>query len=449
MELPAEKYYGYALKAYETKDKAGNITAEKWRAVFYYKDADGKRRQKNVTLETEGRDKGRSTQIQRAASNEAEALRQKLNQEVVEEAKRAEEEAKRPKPVRCTVADCVRSYIEDCDIQRSTATSYRGMLKNAIAPKLGGILLDDLTKEDCKKWIGWVSRKYSRPYASNSLRLLKGALSYACDDEQGWVGRNVAVNVKVPKADKDESASKPNALTDAECARLLNIVNTALYSPDGFKDLPFMLAVKIAIYTGLRRSEICALQWKSVDFDNGTVSVTQSIGHTNSEFYVKDPKSKSSYRTVECPDELMRDLAERKRAMQEQCMELGVPLTGEHYVIGGADGSFLKPPRIDDHWRALSKNLHLMGTQNSPVPFHGLRHTYATMLIQSNEVDITTVSAMLGHSKTSITLDRYASTGSKAKRNAANVLGGILEQGQAKHANDGQVIELGKTGTDN
>lgn len=68
----------------------------------------------------------------------------------------------------------------------------------------------------------------------------------------------------------------------------------------------------------------------------------------------------------------------------------------------------------------------LRGTQNKPVTFHGLRHTYATLLIQ-NGMDITTVSSLMGHSKTSITLNRYASTRDQQKHAAAKRLGQVID----------------------
>lgn len=316
------------------------------------------------------------------------------------------------------------AYIEDCSIQRSTASSYRGMLKNAIDPSIGQIPLSKLTKEDCKGWVRSTLSRYSRSYAANALRLLKGSLKYACDIDQQWIERSVAANVRLPKADICEQ-EKPNALTPGEAQRLLSIVNDALASPGGYRTLPVMLAIKIAIYTGLRRGEICALRWVDVDLDEGRIHVTQAIGHNNSEFYIKSPKSSSSYRWVDCPPQLIDDLYKRKKAMEQWCKESGFAFTPEHYVIGSPDGAFLKPPRIDDHWRALSKNLVLVGTQNKPVPFHGLRHTYATLLLQ-NGVDVTTVSSLMGHSKTSITLNRYASTGDQQKSAAAKRLGQVI-----------------------
>lgn len=418
-ELEPNLYTSCSVSPFTTTTKKG-VTSHKWRAVFSRRDANGKRQQKSVVLATEGHGRSRngkpSKQMRQIAENEALRIFEKTNEEIERSF-----EAHTGK----TVSDCIDAYIDDCTVQRSTASSYRGMLKNAINPTIGKIALEDLTKDDCKKWVGTINKKYSRAYASNSLRLLKASLKYACDVDQQWLERNVAANVKLPKADLCEQ-EKPNALTEGEAQRLLTIVNEALLSPGGYRDLPVMLAIKISLYTGLRRSEICALRWTDVDLQNGRVHVTQSIGYSDSKFYIKSPKSSSSYRWVDCPPQLVQDLERRKKAMEQWCDEAGIKLTGEHYVIGFPDGAFLKPPRIDDHWRALSKNLVLRGTQNKPVHFHGLRHTYATLLLQSG-VDVTTVSSLMGHSKTSITLNRYASTGDQQKNAAAMKLGQVID----------------------
>lgn len=446
MQLDTEKYASYSLIR-EDKKRPNGAIAYKWRAQYPYKDDSGRWKNKRVTLKTEGRDKGRSNRIRKAAELEAEQLRQQMNAE--QEA--ATIEASKPKPTVITVAACVEAYIDTwCKVQRSTETSYRGMLKNGIAPRIGSIPLVDLRKAACDRWVTEMLEEYSRPYVSNSLRLLKAALDWACDPEEHdgepWTERNPASRVRLPKPDKSDF-KRPNALTEDEATVLMSVVNSALSTPNAYGELTFMLAVKISLYAGLRRAEICALRWRDVDLKGCTIHVEQSIGHTNSEFYVKDPKSESSRRAVPMHPELMEDLKRRRAAMIEQCFELGVPLTPEHYVLGGADGSFLKPPRINDHWRALSKNLHLMGTQNTPVAFHGLRHTYATRLINEG-TPISQIAALMGHSNPTVTINRYTSPSERGMREAAERLGESLQADIKKRGGRGQVIDLGKTGTD-
>lgn len=417
-----------------------------WRAFFTYRADDGKTwRKKTEKLSHVGWDKeGAKRQMHRdAAKAEANERLEKLNEEYREELSNP-----KPKPEELmSVAECVSQFIEQNNqLQRSTRTSYEGMLKNVIAPTIGKIKLEELTKKDVEKWEKAILKKYSRPVCSNSLRLLKATLSWAEDDEQHYVERNVAKSVKLDKPEQKVDTT-PNALTDGELARVVMTVNSNLQTDDGYAKLPCMLAIKIALYTGLRRGEICGLQWGDIDYENNKISVRRSIGCTNSEFYVKSPKSDSSEREVKCLPELMNDLRRRQLAMSEACMAYGEPLKDTHYVLGYVDGSFLKPPRIDDHWRALASAMCLKGTQNKDrVTFHCLRHTYATNSLLSNEYDLRTTAKLLGHSDPAITLKRYASTSDKLEQQSVNNLGARYEAILSEHANDGAVYELPSKG---
>ena len=101
MDAPAEKYATVHVRAYETKNKNGKVTGYKWRAVLPYRKEDGEWTKKTITLTTEGRDKGRSKQIEKAAQNEAETLRKRLNAEESEELQLHE-----------TVAEYFSRYVE-------------------------------------------------------------------------------------------------------------------------------------------------------------------------------------------------------------------------------------------------------------------------------------------------------------------------------------------------
>lgn len=339
---------------------------DRWRAQFPYFE-DGVWHKKTQLLEHRGRDKGRSHKHRDAAMVEAEVVRARLNAE-------AEAEASRPAES-ISVADLVSTYItmECADIARSTATGYSGMLRRNIEPYIGSIPLEDLTEEDVQEWVNAMAKKHARSTACNSLRLLRGSLKYGL--RKKLVSENVAAWAKVPK-NEDADYGRPNSLTGRERVRVLNTLNASI-------DVPAILAAKISLYTGLRRGELCALKWKSVDFSHSSIRVEAAIGHTDTEFYVKGPKSASSRRTIpNCPEDLMHDLAARKRDMEEECIRLGIEFSEEMFVLGFPDGSFLKPPRINGAWRALSKALNLHGVLNrNTVTFHDLRHSFATYAV--------------------------------------------------------------------
>lgn len=384
---------------------------DRWRAQFPYFE-DGVWRKKTQLLEHRGRDKGRSHKHRDAAMVEAEAIRARLNAE-------AEAEALEP-AVSMSVAELVSSYITMvcADIARSTATGYSGMLRRNIEPYIGSIPLEDLTEEDVQEWVGVMAKKHARSTACNSLRLLRGSLKYGL--RKKLVSENVAAWAKVPK-NEDADYGQPNSLTGRERVRVLNTLNASI-------DVPAILAAKIALYTGLRRGELCALKWKCVDFSHFSIRVEAAIGHTDAEFYIKGPKSVSSRRTIpNRPEDLMHDLAARKRNMEEECTRLGTEFSGEMFVLGLPDGSFLKPPRVNDAWRALSKALNLHGVLNrNTVTFHDLRHSFATYAV-ANGVDPRTLASLMGHSKASMTLDKYASADPKATASAMDALGRLYK----------------------
>ena len=387
--------------------------ADRWRAQFPYLE-NGVWHKKTQLLEHRGRDRGRSHRHHDAAMIEAETIRASLNEA-------AAQEAANPKASSITVGELVSRYIEiDCaDIARSTATGYRGMLRRNIAPYIGDIPLDDLTEEDVQKWVTSMASSYARSTTCNSLRLLRGSLKYGL--RKKWVTENVALWAKVPK-NEDADYGRPNSLTNRERIRVLNTLNASI-------DIPAMLAAKIALYTGLRRGELCALKWKNVDFASSTIRVEAAIGHTDNEFYLKGPKSISSRRAIpNCPKDLMEDLTNRKENMKSECANLGVEFDEELFVLGYPDGSFLKPPRVNDAWRSLAKALKLHGILNrNTVTFHDLRHSFATYAV-SNGIDPRTLASLMGHSKASMTLDRYASADPKATASAMKTLGRLYKR---------------------
>ena len=103
--------------------------------------------------------------------------------------------------------------------------------------------------------------------------------------------------------------------------------------------------------------------------------------------------------------------------MMEQCMEAGVPFSGDLYVVGSVDGSYAVPSLLSGAWRQLSSSLGLVGTQGRPVTFHDLRHSFATTAIAEG-ADVASVAAVLGHSNVAMTLNVYADADPEAKRAA-------------------------------
>lgn len=154
------------------------------------------------------------------------------------------------------------------------------------------------------------------------------------------------------------------------------------------------IGVLLALCTGMRIGEVCALQWEDVDFTQKIITVRHTVGRIyNCELKTTErihtsPKTKNSCREIPISKQLFQSLKTVRRQSQSP------------YVVGTSTQS--KEPRsYRDYFSRLLKRLNI-----PHLVFHGLRHTFATRCIES-QCDYKTVSVILGHSNVATTLNLY------------------------------------------
>lgn len=422
MQVESQKFETVSLRKYGK---------EGWRAQFPYKDEAGNWKKLTRTLKTTGRDRGRSTTIRDAARIEAEAMRCKLNDEY-----RIERERKELGFVRGeTVSEYVAAYIDGRanHVERSTAAEYRRILSKLITPKLGAVELDALTPDAVQAWVNDLAREFAPVTVRKALVLLRSAMTQAVERDR--LTKNPTRTVKGPKLD----SPKPNALDERGRAKVAKFISI---DPSSRTNLGFALA----FYLGLREGEVCGLRWRSVDLERRVLGIDETIGHEGSRWYSKEPKTDGSRRTLPIPDALIEPLRVRRAQMNEARMATGMELK-DLYVVGLEDGSFMQPHYLSRKWRITADALDLTGTQGKRPTFHDLRHTFATAAI-AHGVDVKTVSSLMGHANAAMTMNTYASADPDAKKRGANAVAEAIAKEVRKHEGDGEVLEIGKTGTE-
>ena len=95
---------------------------------------------------------------------------------------------------------------------------------------------------------------------------------------------------------------------------------------------PLGMAIELALTTGMRRGEVCALRWSDLS-DDGTMTVSHALGNGPGGFYVKEPKTGSSVRTIPLTKHLNTTLSARRRDAERVAREMGVSL-GDPYILG-------------------------------------------------------------------------------------------------------------------
>lgn len=162
-----------------------------------------------------------------------------------------------------------------------------------------------------------------------------------------------------------------------------------LYSHFSFRNL----GILICLNTGLRIGEICALKWNDINEQLAIITVSKTMERIyfdkHTELILSSPKTKNSYREIPIARKLMkliRSIKERKNK--------------DYYIISNSP-SPIEPRTYRNYFRKLLDSLAI-----PEIKFHGLRHSFATRCIES-QCDYKTVSAILGHSNITTTMNLY------------------------------------------
>ena len=153
------------------------------------------------------------------------------------------------------------------------------------------------------------------------------------------------------------------------------------------------LPVYLSSRTGLRRGEICGLQWSDIDLERGYLTVRRTISAVSShDVYVRQPKTGKSRRRVDLDPDTIKVLKQRNQAAKTK------------WVCEAPRRSGGMP----NPWHIVKLMHNACAAAGIPQhTFHELRHTHATLLLAEG-VHPKVVAERLGHSKTAITLETYS-----------------------------------------
>ena len=171
-------------------------------------------------------------------------------------------------------------------------------------------------------------------------------------------------------------------------------------------DCTFGLLAYFLMYTGLRKGELLALQWKDIDFEKKEIYITKSVCHHNNVPHIKTPKTDSGNRTIM----LLDCLSDKLKELKEQ--------TPTNYIFSGSDTP-LTNSQFQCRWEKYQKESGLK------ITAHQLRHTFATILFEAN-IDVKDAQNIMGHSDISVTQNIYTHIRKKRMQDTANKLNNFV-----------------------
>lgn len=168
------------------------------------------------------------------------------------------------------------------------------------------------------------------------------------------------------------------------------------------ESLKYKVIFYILLLTGMRRGELLGLEWSDIDFENNTISINRASLYTVSEGVFTDTtKNEHSIRTIYVSKELINLLKEYYIEQMKEKESLGDLWVNSNRICIQWNGKPMSPNTPYEILQKLLKKYDL-----PQVSIHSLRHTNATIMIESG-TDLKTTSARLGHSQTSTTMNIY------------------------------------------
>ncbi len=281
-----------------------------------------------------------------------------------------------------------------------TYEKYSKEINLHIIPSLGSYDLDDLTPLVLQEFVvALTSEGYSSNTVNGVISVVKSSLKQAYllnlsnKEYTNTIIRPKTEERQVECFTKKEQEEIERYILKSKKAKLFGII--------------------ICLYTGLRIGELLALKWDDIDFKKGILRVTKTaIDSWENGKYVKileSPKTKNSIREIPLAKSLITKLKEVKE--QSKC-DYVVPSKTEH---GAQIRSYQKT------FELLLKKLNI-----KHKGFHSLRHTFATRALECG-MDIKSLSEILGHKNSQITLNRYVHAMFEYKTEMMNKLGKLMQ----------------------
>ncbi|MGG0718735.1 site-specific integrase [Robertmurraya massiliosenegalensis] len=280
------------------------------------------------------------------------------------------------------LSEWLEVYGQQCE--KKTLINREWYTNKHLIPNLGNYKMNQLSKVEYQKFINiLIDQGFARKTIQTIHSIFCTAINKAVELEMMSHNKYRGISIKFDEEDKI------NYLTREEVDVFMNAA----------KNSPFhhYTMASILLRTGLRKGEMLALTWNDIDLENNIISVTK----TRSDYGVKKPKTKSSYRKIGIDDTLVSVLKQYQLWQKKNKLKYGQNYQESEFVITSPNGKALGEYGVNKAIDSI-----LAKTDLHHITPHGLRHTHAIMLLESG-ADIKFVSDRLGHATVNMTADVY------------------------------------------
>lgn len=281
------------------------------------------------------------------------------------------------------------------DLKPLTISGYKSKIETRIKPYLGDSQLTALNNVQLQRYYNTLQAgdKDHRALSPKSIQNVHGILHKALEQAvvAGILVNNPADHIRLPKIKKPEL----QPIMDDNVSKFLTAI----------KEDEFEKFFIVALFSGLRQSELIGLQWDDVDFDTGTLTVHRQIqkAHDGPGYHFLEETKNGKSRTAAIAPSIVKILKSQKAQQAEWRLAAGPLWTNDrNLVFTDRLGDHLKHRTINNHFKKIVESIGLPDTR-----FHDLRHSYAVNALQAGD-SVKDVQEQLGHYSSAFTMDTYA-----------------------------------------
>ena len=273
---------------------------------------------------------------------------------------------------RTTVNDALKAWSKNGwdDLSPNTLRHYQSLWDNYVRTSIGRKPIAILGPYEVEQYL---RRLKAEGVGQTTIRHIRGMLNRACRLARKWSGNrlpNPIADTELPSWRLDERMDQVRAPDIGEVWKLLSAADT--------HDERFGPFLRLLAATGIRRGEACALRWSDINFQDGAVTVDESIVAAPGGATVKGPKTRASIRRLALDPRTVRALESLRGRQLDLAAAADESLGDDAFVFSTDPGGTLPPhPDTMSHMFTRVRELAKVGED---VHLHSLRHFHATVL---------------------------------------------------------------------
>lgn len=295
-------------------------------------------------------------------------------------------------------------------VKPNTRQSMKGIVKLHLLSVFGDYKLNrintPLIQTQVNKWANLANKGVEGSFANYHLlhNLNSRILQYGVAMQV--IPSNPARDVLVPRKIAKEK-EKLKYLNNDQLKTFLAYLDTLDQSE--YQNLFDVTLYKTLLATGCRISEVLALEWSDIDFENSQIKINKTLNRFQE---TNTPKSKSSIRNIDIDRATLLMLKQYKNRQQIEAWQLGKTETVVFSVF------VTKYAYACNLRKRLNKHFNNAGVTN--VSFHGFRHTHASMMMNAG-LPYKELQHRLGHSTLAMTMDTYSHLSNENAKKAVSL----------------------------